>query len=102
MVVADRGAVGADGIPLKQAVRDTRTLLELMVRGLVDIPDKVAIRCLEGTQSVVFEVVVDPTDIRRVIGRKGRIADAIRELITSYGGKSGRRYLVEIVEPAWG
>ena len=78
---------------------ETRTLVELMIRGLVDEPAEVNLRVLEGRQSVAFEVEVAPPDIRRVIGRQGRTADAIRELLMSYGGKEGRRYLLEILEP---
>ena len=76
-------------------------LLELMVKELVDHPDGVSIEMIEGAQAIVFEVTVEPEDIRRVIGRRGHIADALRVLLTSYGGIARRRYLLEIIEPVW-
>ena len=83
-----------------QAVQEASTLLHLMIRGLVDRPEAVKVDMVEGGQSVIFEVRVDREDVRRVIGRKGRTADALREIMTNLGGKAGRRYLLEIVEPA--
>lgn len=81
------------------AIEQTLAILELMIRGLVDEPDRVSIKVVRGNQSVIFEVAVDPQDVRRVIGRKGRTAEAVRELMTNYGSKAGRRFLVEIMEP---
>ena len=88
----------SDG-PNGQAVQEAATLLHLMIRGLVDNPEEVKVDLVEGGQSVIFEVRVDREDVRRVIGRKGRTADALREIMTNLGGKAGRRYLLEIVEP---
>lgn len=76
-------------------------LLELMVKELVDHPDSVSIEMIEGTRAIIFEVTLEPDDIRRVIGKHGRIADALRDLLTSYGGKARRRYSLEIIEPVW-
>lgn len=75
-------------------------LLTHLVQSLVDAPDHVHVQALEGTQSTVFEVSVAPEDIRRVIGRKGRTADALRELLLNWGGKTGRKLLLEVLEPS--
>ena len=53
-------------------VRECARLVEDMVRALVDRPDSVAIQVVSGAQAVIFEVSVDPEDVRRIIGRKGR------------------------------
>lgn len=69
------------------------------VRLLVDHPERVEVKEIQGSQITVIELYVHPSDVRRVIGRKGRIADALRELLVSIGGRSNRSYLFEIVEP---
>ena len=58
--------------------REITALLDLTVRALVDYPADVTVQTLEGSQSTIFEVRVNPEDVRRVIGRKGRTADALR------------------------
>ena len=80
-------------------VEETTVLLNLLIRALVDFPDEVKIQTLAGSQSTIFEVVVHPEDVRRVIGRRGRTADAVREIMINLGSKVGRRYILEIVEP---
>ena len=81
------------------AIREVATLLVLLVRALVDFPDEVAVRPVVGAHAVIFEVGVHPEDVRRLIGKKGRTADALREILTNLGGKEGGRYLLEVVEP---
>ena len=82
--------------------REIAALLDLMIRALVDYPEDVLVQTLEGSQSTIFEVKVNPDDVRRVIGRKGRTADAVREILINLGSKAGRRFLLEIVEPGAG
>ena len=84
---------------VESEVAECGQVLLVMVRALVDHPDEVSVDAVSGAQAVIFEVSVDPEDVRRVIGRKGRTADALRELMTNLGSKAGRRFLVEIVEP---
>lgn len=82
------------------ATLETSALLNLLIRALVDAPDAVRVDVVEGGQSVIYEVVVDREDVRRVIGRGGRTAGALREIMLNLGSKAGRRYVLEIVEPA--
>ena len=77
----------------------TRGLLQQIVEQLVDDSSAVKVASLEGTQATIFEISVSAGDIRRVIGRRGRTADALRELLMSMGGKHARRYMLEVVEP---
>jgi len=72
--------------------------LRLTVSHLVD-EGPVECMTLVGSGSVIFEVKVPPPEVRRVIGRKGRTADALRELLTNFAGKANRRFLLEILEP---
>ena len=80
-------------------VTETKTLLDLMIRALVDKPEDVEVTNIQGGQSVIFEVKVDKEDVRRIIGRRGRTADALREIMLNLGSKNGRRFVLEIVEP---
>lgn len=83
-----------------EQIAECAALLTEVIRALVDYPDGVHIGVVTGSQAVIFEVSVEPDDIRRVIGRKGRTADAVRELLVDLGARIGRRYLLEIVEPS--
>lgn len=77
-------------------------LLACLVRALVDLPDHVEIRLVEGVALTLMEVRVHPEDVRRVIGRKGRTANAIRDILTNIGSRVGRRFQLEIMEPEGG
>ena len=74
-------------------------LLSGLVQALVDRPEGVLITAIRAEQTTILEVKVEPDDVRRIIGRKGRTADALREILLNLGGKEGRRYLMEIIEP---
>ena len=74
-----------------------------MVRQLVDTPAQVAVSVIEGQHIVILQVRVAPNDLGQVIGKKGRIAGALRTILTAAAGKQGKRALLEIIEePARG
>ncbi|MCS7253484.1 MAG: KH domain-containing protein [Armatimonadota bacterium] len=75
-------------------------LVEYIVRQLVDQPDKVQVRQLEGERTVVIEIKVADEDLGKVIGRKGRIAQAIRTLVRAAATKRGKKVTVEILPPS--
>jgi uncharacterized protein len=74
------------------------TLLETLIRALVDSPDDVFLEEIEGIQTTVFQVRVARSDFGKIVGREGRTANAIRELLAAYGGKANRRYLFEPID----
>lgn len=74
-------------------------VLHHLTAALVDFGDQVDVSCVSGEHTVIFEVRVAPIDVKRLIGKRGRTADAIRELLLNLGSKAGARYLLEIVEP---
>lgn len=78
---------------------DVCVWLSHTVRGIVDDAAAVHVAAIDGHVSTLLEVTVAPMDVRRLIGRRGRTADGIRALLLALGGKDGRRYRLEIVEP---
>jgi len=79
-------------------VLDVRELVEEIVKALVDRPEQVVCREVQGTHSCVLELEVAKEDIGKVIGRKGIHADAIRRIVHAAGGKKKIRYVLEIIE----
>jgi predicted RNA-binding protein YlqC (UPF0109 family) len=64
----------------------------------VDNPDAVQVRAIEGEQVTVFELRVHPSDLGKVIGRQGRIARAIRTVLSAVGMKLRKRFTLEILD----
>lgn len=75
-----------------------KELLEAIAKALVDNPDQVQVRSVEAETVTVLELRVHPSDMGRVIGREGRIADSIRTIIAAAGMKLHKRATVEILE----
>jgi uncharacterized protein len=75
-----------------------RDLVEFLVRALVDDPDSVSVEELESNGDIVLEVRVAEDDLGRVIGREGRVANAIRTIAKAAATVEGGRVMVEIVE----
>ena len=75
-----------------------RELIEFLAKSLVDHPDEVRTRLYDRDQQTVVELEVDPADLGKVIGRQGRTARAIRNLLSAAGQKTRRRYALEIVD----
>ena len=69
-----------------------------IARALVDIPDEVTVREVEGEQVTVLELRVAPTYLGKVIGKQGRTARSIRTLLGAAGMKLNRRFTLEILE----
>ncbi len=69
-----------------------------IAKALVDIPDEVNVREVEGEQTTVLELRVAPSDLGKVIGKQGRTARSIRTLLGAAGMKLNRRFTLEILE----
>jgi predicted RNA-binding protein YlqC (UPF0109 family) len=73
--------------------------VDYVVRKLVDKPDSVQLTEEEKeANKVVFELKVDQEDVGKVIGRKGRTANAIRTLLSAVAAREGKRAILEIVD----
>jgi len=75
-----------------------KDLLIKIVQALVDNPEQVQINEIEGSQTVVLELRVDKSDMGRIIGKQGKMANAIRTILNAASGKTEKRYVLEIVE----
>lgn len=76
-----------------------KAFIEYVVKALVDYPEQVDIREVDGERVIVFEVRLNPTDVGKVIGKSGRTITAIRTLLSSAAAKNGKRAMLEIIEP---
>jgi len=74
-----------------------KEFLEYVARSLVDNPDEVRVELEEEEDEVTLVLSVDERDMGRVIGRDGRIANAIRSLLRVMGARDGRHVELEIV-----
>ena len=75
-----------------------RDLVEFLVRSLVSEPDAVEVEEVEESGDLVLEVSVGDDDVGRVIGRGGRIAQALRTVAKAAGAGDERRVIVEVLE----
>jgi len=75
-----------------------KDLVVAIARALVDHPDEVQVRAVEGEHVTVLELRVHPQDVGKVIGRQGRTAKAIRTLLGAAGMKQQKRFTLEILE----
>ena len=69
-----------------------------IAKALVDNPEEVQVNAVEGEQTTVVELRVDPEDLGKVIGKQGRTARAMRTLLGAAGTKDNKRVLLEILE----
>ena len=75
-----------------------KQLVEDIARALVDLPDEVHVKEVQGEQVPVLELRVEPSDLGKVIGKQGRTARSIRTLLGAAGMKLNRRFQLEILE----
>lgn len=75
-----------------------KELVEQIAKALVDNPDAVEVRLLEGEHVAVLELKVDKEDIGKVIGKQGSHAQAIRTLLMAVSGKHNKKYTLEIID----
>ncbi|MDD2486629.1 MAG: KH domain-containing protein [bacterium] len=74
-----------------------KELLEYLIKSLVDYPDEVEVQPVEGERTVIFEVRVAPDDMGKVIGKHGKIANALRTILKAAATKDGKKVSMEII-----
>ena len=75
-----------------------KELVEYVAKSLVDDPDGVVVNMIEGEKSTILELRVSQDDIGKVIGKHGRIAKAIRTILSASATKTGKRIVLEILD----
>ena len=73
-------------------------LLELLVKSLVEDPEAVEVEELEEEGDLVYEISVAEDDLGRVIGKGGRVANAIRTIAKAAAVRLDRRVIVDILD----
>jgi hypothetical protein len=73
-----------------------KELVEVLAKALVDHPEDVVVSLTETDKTVHIKLVVAPGDMGKVIGKQGKIANAIRSLVKAAAVKDGRRVHVDI------
>jgi predicted RNA-binding protein YlqC (UPF0109 family) len=74
-----------------------KSLIEILVRALVDNPGSVNVEEVDEGNSVTYEVSVDPEDLGKVIGKQGRVANALRTVAKAAALKSRKNVYVKIL-----
>jgi len=75
-----------------------KELVEFIAKALVDNVDKVHVNMIESEKSTILELSVDEPDIGKIIGKHGRIAKAIRTILSAVSNKSNKRVLLDIID----
>ncbi|HSM58000.1 MAG: KH domain-containing protein [Chloroflexota bacterium] len=73
-------------------------LVEYIARSLVDHPDSVRVERIETRSAVTLELTVADSDMGRVIGRRGRVVNAMRSLVDVVARNEGKRVSLEIID----
>jgi predicted RNA-binding protein YlqC (UPF0109 family) len=77
---------------------ELRALIDYLARALVDLPNQVSVKQIEGEQTTVIELKVAKEDLGKVIGKQGRTARAIRTILNGASTKLKKRTVLEIIE----
>jgi hypothetical protein len=75
-----------------------KDLIEYVARSLVDNPDAVQVKEVEGEQTSVIELKVAKEDLGKVIGKQGRTARAMRAILGAASTRANKRSVLEILE----
>jgi predicted RNA-binding protein YlqC (UPF0109 family) len=75
-----------------------KELVRSIAQALVDRPDEVEVRVVEGEKTTVLELKVAEVDLGKVIGRQGRTARAMRTIVNAAATKLKKRAVLEILE----
>ena len=75
-----------------------RLMIEHIAKALVDAPSEVFSEEYEDGEETVIELEVAENEVGKIIGRSGRVARALRTVLSAAGAKQDKRYALEIVE----
>ncbi len=69
-----------------------------LVKNMVNLPEQVDVRAVEGQSGLLIEIRVAPEDVGKVVGRKGNVIRSLRTLAMTIGARMGRRIHLEIIQ----
>lgn len=75
-----------------------KELIVHIAQSLVDQPDQVSVAEVQGNQTTVLELTVAKDDLGKIIGKRGRTAQAIRTILSAVSSKLKKRTVLEIIE----
>lgn len=73
-------------------------LVRYIAEALVDHPEEVEVKAVEGANSIIIELKVAPDDVGKVIGKGGQTAKAIRKILSAAATKLKKKSLLQILE----
>ena len=77
----------------------SRALIEYLGTWLLDHPEDLSIEEVEGERGeLIFEITVNPEDMGKLIGKRGRVIQALRSLVRAAAQRDGQSVLVEVVD----
>ena len=76
----------------------TKELIKTIAQAIVDNPEQVKVEEVEGRYTSILELKVAKEDMGKVLGKKGRTAQAIRDILSAASGKVKKRTIMEIIE----
>ena len=72
-------------------------LVRFVLSNLVDAPDNLDIKQIDGETTTILEIAVAKDDLGRVIGKQGKVINAIRELVRSSLNKNDKKVVIEVL-----
>ena len=75
-----------------------KELVQYLARSLVNNPDAVEVKEVQGETASVLELRVAKEDLGRIIGKQGRTAKSIRTILNAASSRANRKVVLEIVE----
>ncbi len=76
-----------------------KELVEIMAKALVDNPDQVEVTEIAGRDTLIIQLKVAKEDMGKIIGKKGRNAQAMRTLLNAASAMIRKRVVLEIIDP---
>ena len=73
-------------------------LVERIVKQIVDNPDKVEVKQIERGETIILQICTAKEDLHKIIGKGGRVVNALRVIVGAAAGQLGKRAEVEILE----
>jgi len=75
-----------------------KAFIEYVVKALVDFPDQVDVKEVDGERTIIYELRLNKGDVGKVIGKQGRTIQSLRTLVNNASAKLGKRAMLEIIE----